>query len=673
MTVRNILLTAALPYANGDLHIGHMLEHLLCDFWTRFQKMRGHDAIFLCADDTHGTPMMIAARKQGITPEQLIERMWTRHVEDFKAFEVHHDHYSSTNTKTNQELANFCFEQMKKAGVVDHKPMRQLYCDHDKMFLPDRFVKGTCPKCGALDQYGDNCESCSTTYDSLDLKSPRCAMCGATPSPKDTEHLFVRLEDFRGFLKDWVPHHVQKEVSNKLDEWLDGELLPWCISRDEPYFGFEIPGHQKKFFYVWMDAPIGYIAATKEYAEKHGKTLDHYWRNPKSEVLHCIGKDIVRFHVLFWPAVLKTAGFNLPKQVMVHGFLTVDGVKMSKSRGTFIMAKTYLKHLDPAFFRYYMACKMNNGIDDVDLSLDDFTNRVNSDLIGKITNIASRSAQMLGRLDNKITPMAADGKELVHRAQARSEEIARHFEDRDFAKAMVVIREIADDANKYFDNYEPWKLVKTDELKTKQVLSAALNVFRVMAVYLKPILPSYVERVEALFGEKPYTWASAQQSLENHTLQTFTHLLHRVDPKKVAEMIEDQKKESAATAEPAQAAKAAKPLANEASSTIEIDDFMKVDLRIARIQAAEAVEGADKLLRLTLDLGGETRNVFSGIRHAYKPEDLVGRLTVMVTNLKPRKMKFGMSEGMVLAAGPGGKDIFILSPDSGAQPGQRVT
>jgi len=664
---RNIVLTAALPYANGDLHIGHMLEHLICDFWTRFQKMRGNDAIFICADDTHGTPIMIAARKQGLTPEQLIDSMWSRHVEDFKAFEIAHDHYSSTNSKTNQQLANFCYESLKKSGVIDHKPMRQLYCDHDKMFLPDRFVKGTCPKCGAADQYGDNCESCSTTYDSLDLKSPRCAMCGATPAPKDTEHLFVRLEDFRGFLKEWVPAHVQKEVSNKLDEWLDGDLLPWCISRDEPYFGFEIPGHPKKYFYVWMDAPVGYIAATKEYAEKNGKTLDQYWRNPKSEVFHCIGKDIVRFHVLFWPAVLKTAGFNLPKQVMVHGFLTVDGVKMSKSRGTFIMAKTYLKHLDPSFFRYYMACKINDGIDDVDLSLDDFTQRVNSDLIGKITNIASRSAQMLARLDNKIGTMASDGLDLVKRAQLRSNEMAEHFEKRDFARAMIVIREIADDANKYFDHYEPWKLVKTDEVKTKQVLAAALNVFRVMSVYLKPILPSYVAKVEKLFDESPYVWDSAQKFLENHTLSKFDHLLQRVDPKKVQDMIEQQKLESAPPANESKASSL------DLAPEIEISDFQKIDLRVARIEAATAVEGADKLLQLTLDLGGEKRNVFSGIRHAYKPEDLVGRLTIVVANLKPRKMKFGMSEGMVLAAGPGGKDIFILSPDSGALPGQRVT
>ena len=664
---RNIVLTAALPYANGDLHIGHMLEHLICDFWTRFQKMRGNDAIFICADDTHGTPIMIAARKQGLTPEQLIDSMWSRHVEDFKAFEISHDHYSSTNSKTNQQLANFCYESLKKAGVIDHKPMRQLYCDHDKMFLPDRFVKGTCPKCGAADQYGDNCESCSTTYDSLDLKSPRCAMCGATPAPKDTEHLFVRLEDFRGFLKEWVPAHVQKEVSNKLDEWLDGDLLPWCISRDEPYFGFEIPGHPKKYFYVWMDAPVGYIAATKEYAEKHGKTLDQYWRNPKSEVFHCIGKDIVRFHVLFWPAVLKTAGFNLPKQVMVHGFLTVDGVKMSKSRGTFIMAKTYLKHLDPSFFRYYMACKINDGIDDVDLSLDDFTQRVNSDLIGKITNIASRSAQMLARLDNKIGTMASDGMDLVKRAQLRANEMAEHFEKRDFARAMIVIREIADDANKYFDHYEPWKLVKTDEVKTKEVLAAALNVFRVMSVYLKPILPSYVAKVEKLFDEPPYVWDSAQKVLENHALSKFDHLLQRVDPKKVQDMIEQQKLESAPPFN------LSKSSSLDVAPEIEISDFQKIDLRVARIEAATAVEGADKLLQLTLDLGGEKRNVFSGIRHAYKPEDLVGRLTIVVANLKPRKMKFGMSEGMVLAAGPGGKDIFILSPDSGALPGQRVT
>jgi methionyl-tRNA synthetase len=664
---RSIVLTAALPYANGDLHIGHMLEHLICDFWTRFQKMRGNDAIFICADDTHGTPIMIAARKQGLTPEQLIDSMWSRHVEDFKAFEISHDHYSSTNSKTNQQLANFCYESLKKAGVIDQKPMRQFYCDHDKMFLPDRFVKGTCPKCGAADQYGDNCEACSTTYDSLDLKSPRCTMCGATPAPKDTEHLFVRLEDFRGFLKEWVPAHVQKEVSNKLDEWLDGDLLPWCISRDEPYFGFEIPGHPKKYFYVWMDAPVGYIAATQEYAEKNGKTLDQYWRNPKSEVFHCIGKDIVRFHVLFWPAVLKTAGFNLPKQVMVHGFLTVDGVKMSKSRGTFIMAKTYLKHLDPSFFRYYMACKINDGIDDIDLSLEDFTHRVNSDLIGKITNIASRSAQMLARLDNKIGTMASDGLDLVKRAQKRSVEIADHFEKRDFARAMIVIREIADDANKYFDDYEPWKLVKTDEVQTKQVLAAALNVFRVMSVYLKPILPSYVAKVEKLFDEAPYAWDSAQKVLENHALSKFDHLLQRVDPKKVQDMIEQQKLESAP------AVNLPKPSSLELAPEIEISDFQKIDLRVARIEAAAAVAGADKLLQLTLDLGGEKRNVFSGIRHAYKPEDLVGRLTIVVANLKPRKMKFGMSEGMVLAAGPGGKDIFILSPDSGALPGQRVT
>ena len=669
MTHRKIVLTAALPYANGDVHIGHMLEHLLCDFWTRFQKMRGHESLFICADDTHGTPIMLAARKQGITPEQLITQNWTSHVEDFKAFEVSHDHYSSTNSPTNRKLAEFCFASLQKAGVIETKSMRQLYCEHDKMFLPDRFVKGTCPKCGTADQYGDNCEKCSATYEPLDLKSPACSLCGNAPTPKDTEHLFVRLEDFRGFLKEWVPGHVQKEVSNKLDEWLSTELRPWCISRDEPYFGFEIPGHPKKYFYVWLDAPVGYISATEEYCVKNGKKLDDYWRNPKTEIYHCIGKDIVYFHTLFWASILKASGFNTPTKILVHGFLTVDGVKMSKSRGTFLMAKTYLKHLDPLFYRYYMACKMNNGIDDVDLSLDDFTHRVNSDLIGKITNIASRSAQMLARLDNKIGVMADDGKDLVKRAQEASEKIASHFEARDFARAMIEIREIADDANKYFDTYEPWKLVKVDEAKTKQVLAAALNVFRVMAVYLKPILPSYVEKVESLFKEKPYTWASAQAVLENHDLGDFVHLLQRIDPKKVQEMIADQKAVSAAQAPPQPVKSAVAAILPE----IEIDDFQKIDLRIARIEAAQLVVGADKLLQLTLDLGGEKKNVFSGIRHAYKPEDLVDRLTVVVANLKPRKMKFGMSEGMVLAAGPGGKDIFLLSPDSGALPGQRVT
>jgi methionyl-tRNA synthetase len=671
MSERSIVITAALPYANGDLHVGHMLEHLICDFWTRFQKMRGHDALFLCADDTHGTPIMIAARKQNISPEELIDKMWHRHVQDFKDFEIHHDHYSSTNSPTNRQMAEFCFEGLKKAKVVDVKPMRQLYCGHDKMFLPDRFVKGTCPKCGAADQYGDNCEVCSATYDPLDLRSPACALCGSSPSPKDTEHLFVRLDDYREFLKQWVPGHVQTEVSNKLNEWLAGELKPWCISRDEPYFGFEIPGHPKKYFYVWMDAPIGYISTTKEYCDKNGKNLSQYWQNPKSEIYHCIGKDIVYFHTLFWPAILKSSGFNTPKQVMVHGFLTVNGVKMSKSRGTFIMARNYLKFLDPSFFRYYMACKINNGIDDVDLSLDDFTQRVNSDLIGKITNIASRSAQMLGRLDNKIGDMADDGEHLVKMAQSKSGEIAAHYENRDFARAMVVIREIADAANKFFDDYEPWKLVKSDEQKTRQVLAATLNVFRILSIYLKPVLPSYAAKVEALFRENPYSWASSNVTLRDHALGVFEHLLQRVDPKKVEDMVEYQKAESSQAAP--QKETTAKSQTPTGLGEIEITDFQKIDLRVARIEAASIVEGADKLLQLTLDLGGEKRNVFSGIRQAYKPEDLVGRLTVVVANLKPRKMKFGVSEGMVLAAGPGGKDIFLLSPDSGAVPGQKVT
>ncbi len=671
MSERSIVITAALPYANGDLHVGHMLEHLICDFWTRFQKMRGHDALFLCADDTHGTPIMIAARKQNISPEELIEKMWHRHVQDFKDFEIHHDHYSSTNSTTNRQMAEFCFESLKKANVVDVKPMRQLYCGHDKMFLPDRFVKGTCPKCGAADQYGDNCEACSATYDPLDLRSPACALCGSAPSPKDTEHLFVRLEDYRDFLKQWVPGHVQTEISNKLNEWLAGELKPWCISRDEPYFGFEIPGHPKKYFYVWMDAPIGYISATKEYCDKNGKQLSHYWKNPKAEIYHCIGKDIVYFHTLFWPAILKSSGFNTPKQIMVHGFLTVNGVKMSKSRGTFIMAKNYIKFLDPSFFRYYMACKINDGIDDVDFSLDDFTQRVNSDLIGKITNIASRSAQMLARLDNKIGNMADDGAQLVKMAQSKSVEIAEHYENRDFARAMVVIREIADAANKFFDDYEPWKLVKSDEQKTRQVLAAALNVFRILTIYLKPVLPSYALKVEALFCEKSYSWDSTNVILRDHSLGAFQHLLQRVDPKKVDDMVEYQKAESA-QALPQKEMPATHDNSSRAGE-IEITDFQKIDLRVARIEGASTVEGADKLLQLTLDLGGEKRTVFSGIRQAYRPEDLVGRLTVVVANLKPRKMKFGMSEGMVLAAGPGGKDIFLLSPDSGALPGQKVT
>ncbi|MGE0173771.1 MAG: methionine--tRNA ligase [Oligoflexales bacterium] len=662
---RKIVVTAALPYANGDIHLGHMVEHCLVDYWTRFQKMRGHDCAFVCADDTHGTPIMVYAKKLGITPEALIAQTYSRHVEDFKKFEIAHDHYSSTNSAANKELASQIFGEMKKQGYIHEKTIDQLYCEHDKMFLPDRFVKGTCPKCKTPDQYGDACENCSTTYSPMELIQPYCVLCHKTPVKKSSAHLFFGLNQFRDFLKSWVQAHTQKEVANKLAEWLDGELQDWCISRDAPYFGFEIPGYPGKYFYVWLDAPVGYISSTKEWCEKNGKSLNDYWKNPSTEIFHCIGKDIMYFHTLFWPAMLKVSGFNTPNGVWVHGMLTFDGQKLSKSRGTFINAATYLKHLDPTYFRYYLACKLNSDIGDIDFTVDDFVSRVNSDLIGKITNVASRGATMLGKLDGILGDLDEEGKKLVAAARERKKYIEEQYEGRNYAKVVVAIREIADEANRYFDAYEPWKLIKTDEAKTKIVLTTVLNLFRMMAIYLKPILPSYAERVEKLFGEKPFTWASLDEILAKKPLKPYEHLLKRVEKEAMTKIIDESAQANAA------AAPAAAPQAAKKTPEIEYADFAKVDLRVGKVVSAEAVPNADKLLQLRVDIGGEVRNIFSGIKSAYKPEQLVGRHVVVVANLKPRKMKFGLSEGMVIAAGDG-DEIFLASIDEGAKPGDRI-
>lgn len=679
MTQRRIVLTAALPYANGDLHIGHLVEYTMADMWARFQKMRGHECLYFCAEDTHGTPVMMTARKQGVTPEQFIAKSHAERLRDFGNFEVVFDHYSSTHSPENRKLVESFFKAMQDKGAIETRTIRQAYCEHDKMFLPDRFIVGTCPKCGAENQYGDSCEACSATYETLDLKNARCSICGTKPVAKDTPHLFFKLNTYRDFLKQWVPAHTAGEVTRKLDEWLKDELRDWDISREAPYFGFEIPGYPGKYFYVWVDAPIGYVATAKEWCDKNGRDLKEFWgEDAKSEVYHLIGKDIIYFHCLFWPAMLKTAGFKLPSSVWAHGMLTVNGVKMSKSKGTGVTAATYLKHLDPLYLRYYLACKMTPGIEDLDLNLDDFVARVNSDLIGKITNVASRGAALLHRLDGRMGNLDAEGQTLVRNAQKRGESIAAFFEARDFSKALLEIRAIADDANRYIDQYEPWKLIKEDAAKTKVVLTTALNLFRIMAIYLAPVLPSYTRKVQRLFNENDYRWQDAEKVLQDHALAPFEHLMQRIDPKKVEAMVEETKATAAKAAEQTNdaAAKASAPKSADApgggAATIEYDDFAKVDLRIARIAKAEHVEGADKLLRLTLDLGGETRNVFAGIKSAYQPSDLEGRLTVMVANLKPRKMKFGMSEGMVLAAGPGGKDIFLLQPDDGAKPGDKV-
>ncbi|MEM7645614.1 MAG: methionine--tRNA ligase [Pseudomonadota bacterium] len=538
---RRIIATSALPYANGAIHVGHLVEYLQTDFWIRFQKMRGHKAIYICADDTHGTPIMIRARQEEIEPEQLIAKSQEEHQRDFAGFQIQFDHYSSTHSEENKQLAHQIFAAMENNNHIELRNVEQSYCEHDKMFLPDRFVVGNCPNCGADNQYGDSCDSCGATYSPTDLKNPGCAICGNTPVKRASEHLFFQLDHFRDFLQDWVPKHTQSEVSNKLKEWLDDELRAWDISRDEPYFGFEIPGHPGKYFYVWVDAPIGYLSSTKQWCDQQGLDFQAYWNDPKTEIFHFIGKDIVYFHALFWPAMLKNAELKTPDRICVHGFLTVNGEKMSKSKGTFIGAAQFLNHLDPAHLRYYYACKLN-GIGDIDLNFEDFANRVNSDLIGKITNLGSRGAQMTNKkLGGSVGRPSQEGLEIIKKAQEKAGEIADLFENLNFAKAMVEIRELADLANRYFDEKAPWKMIKEDEDATKEVLADILNIFRILTIYLKPILPLYAEKVESLFGEASFTWDSAQEIRSDFQLNPFEHLSQRVDSSKIEELIEASK------------------------------------------------------------------------------------------------------------------------------------
>jgi methionyl-tRNA synthetase len=665
---RRIVATGALPYANGPIHIGHLVEYLQVDFWTRFQKLRGHECLYICADDTHGTPIMVKARELGVTPEDYIAQSKADHMRDFADFGIEFDYFGSTNDPENKQLAESFYAKMREAGHTDIRDIEQLYCDRDKMFLPDRFVKGTCPVCASKDQYGDSCDVCGSTYAPIEMKDARCTICGTTPVQRKSSHVFFKLDHFRDFLKTWVPQHTSSEVANKLSEWTSGELRDWDISRDKPYFGFEIPGLKEKYFYVWVDAPIGYISSTWNWCKLNGRDLKDYWQDPTTENYHFIGKDIVYFHCLFWPAMLKTAGYNLPREVFVHGMLTVNGEKMSKSKGTSVSARKYLEHLDPMYLRYYYACKINGNLHDVDLNIEDFLGRVNSDLIGKITNLGSRGAQMLSkRLEARMGSLSGEALKLVELAQSKSEEIASHYEKRDFGKAMTEIRAIADEANRYFDERAPWKLINTDPEATREVLTSILNVFRLLTIYLKPVLPKYADNVAKLMGEKPYVWNDVTKQVTNHAIGDYVHLAVRIEMPKIQQMIEESKVTD--TKAPASAPAPAKA----EGGLIDIDDFAKVDLRIAKIISAEEIEGADKLLRLKVDLGdGGERQIIAGIKSAYAAASLVGRLTIVVANLKPRQMKFGMSEGMVLAAGPGGKELFILSPDSGAKPGQKV-
>lgn len=664
MSKRRIVVTSALPYANGAIHIGHLVEYLQTDFWVRFQKMRGHDCVYICADDTHGTPIMVRARKEGITPEELIARSHEMHSKDFADFGVAFDNYYTTNSPENKEFCLSIYKKMVEANALSSKMMPQMYCEHDSMFLPDRFIKGICPKCGAEDQYGDSCDKCGTTYEPTDLIKPKCAVCGATPVIRDSEHLYFELEPQRDFLAKWLPEHTSSDVANKLMEWFGEPLRGWDISRDAPYFGFEIPDHPGKFFYVWLDAPVGYMASLKNWCDKNGHSFEEYWGDD-SEIYHFIGKDIVRFHCLFWPTMLKVGGFRGPSKVFVHGFLTVNGEKMSKSKGTFISARTYLDNLDPMYLRFYYACKLGSTTDDIDLNLEDFVFRVNSDLVGKITNLASRGAQMLHKnFDGMAGEMDDEGHVIWREACEKADDIADFYERREFGQVLTAVREIAEETNKYFDMKTPWTLVKTDPDAARRVLTSIVNIFRVMAIYLKPILPDYADKVAKLLGEEPYTWDDISKEFENRSVGKYEYLAVRVDPEKVKAMVEASKVAAAPQAP------AIEPIASE----IAFDDFAKVDLRVAKVLSAESVEGSDKLLRLQLDLGeGKPRQIFSGIKKSIAPETLVGKSVVVVANLAPRKMRFGISEGMVVCAQNADGSLKMIFADEGAQSGGRIS
>ena len=678
---RKILVTSALPYANGSIHLGHMLEYIQTDMWVRFQKHRGNQCTYVCADDAHGSAIMLRAEKEGITPEQLIANVQAEHSADFAEFLVDFDNFHSTHAEENRELSSAIYIKLREAGHIATRSITQYFDPEKKMFLADRFIKGTCPKCGTEDQYGDNCEKCGATYAPTDLKNPKSAISGATPVLKDSEHFFFKLPDFDAMLKSWTRSGaLQDAVANKIAEWLDAGLQQWDISRDAPYFGFEIPDAPGKYFYVWLDAPIGYMASFKNLCARRPELdFDAYWaKDSTAELYHFIGKDIVNFHALFWPAMLEGAGYRKPTAINVHGYLTVNGQKMSKSRGTFIKARTYLDHLSPEYLRYYYASKLGRGVDDLDLNLEDFVQKVNSDLVGKVVNIASRCAGFIHKGNAGVMVEGNAAPELTDAFLAAAPSIAEAYEARDFARAMREIMALADRANAWIAEKAPWAMAKVEgkQDEVQAVCALGINLFRQLIIFLKPVLPQLAADAEAFLNVEPLTWNDYNVLLASHQLNAFKPLMTRIDPVKVQAMSDASKEDLAASqtdtgsAAPQGNGELVKePLAAE----IDFDAFAAVDLRVALILKAEAVEGADKLLRLTLDIGDEQRNVFSGIKSAYpNPSDLEGRLTMMIANLKPRKMRFGISEGMVMAAGPGGEEIYLLSPDSGAKPGQRI-
>jgi len=668
--MRKIVVTSALPYANGPIHIGHLVEYLQTDIWVRFQKAMGNECLYFCADDTHGTPIMISAKNKGIAPEELINQVHSEHYSDFTGFEIAFDNYYSTHSEENRRFSEMIYNRAAEAGSIVQKEIQQAYDEQEKMWLPDRYIKGTCPRCKAPDQYGDSCDVCGAHYQTTELIDAVSTVSGNPPVLKNSTHYFFRLSQYEKSLKElFAAGYVQESVQNKLDEWFEEGLKDWDISRDGPYFGFKIPGEEDKYFYVWLDAPIGYMASCKNWCDKNGRDFERIWNSGEYEICHFIGKDIMYFHALFWPALLFSANIKTPNRLFVHGFLTVNGQKMSKSKGTFIKASTYLKHLDPQHLRYYYASKLTGDVGDIDLSIEDFVNRVNSDLVGKLANLASRSGPMLTKkLDGMLGTLDAKGRAIVDELIAAKDEIVNAYENLNYAAAIRRIAALADVCNKYVEEQQPWGTIKSDVEGTRTTLTAVLNAVKVLAVYLKPVLPEFAAKIERFLAVDALTFADVETVLENRKINDFIRLIERIDKEKVEAMIEESKQDAPQKAVVEPENKLDEPLAEECT----IDDFMKVDLRVARIASASAVEGADKLLALELDLGELKKHVFAGISKAYKPEDLVGRLVVCVANLKPRKMKFGLSEGMVCAAGPGGAEVFLLSPDSGAKPGQRI-
>ncbi len=677
MSDRKILVTSALPYANGPIHLGHLVEYIQTDIWVRFQKQRGNACYFVCADDTHGTPIMLKADSLGIPPEELIVQVGKDHLADFTEFGVAFDNYHSTHSEENKIFSSLIYTRLRDAGHISSRTITQAFDPVKNMFLPDRFIKGDCPKCGAKEQYGDGCEVCGATYSPTELKNAVSAISGEKPIEKDSVHYFFNLADFTQMLTDWTrAGHLQLEVKNKLAEWLDGGLQQWDISRDAPYFGFEIPDAPGKYFYVWLDAPIGYMASFKNLCDKKALNFDEFWaKDSTTELYHFIGKDIIYFHALFWPAMLNGSNFRTPSAIFAHGFLTVNGEKMSKSRGTFITARTYLDHLNPEYLRYYFAAKLSAGVDDIDLNFDDFTQRVNSDLVGKVVNIASRCSGFINkRFANTLSANCSE-TELFKEFIAANETIANFFEAREFGKAMREIMALADKANQYIDEKKPWLIAKQEgqESELHEVCSTSLNLFRLLAAYLKPVLPTLTTEAESFLNIESQTWPTIDTlPLTNHQVNDFKPLLTRVEADKITAIVEASKDNLEKTASTVKAKPIKEKQFEPIADTIDFNDFAKLDLRIAKILKADTIDGSDKLLNLTVDIGDETRTIFAGIKSAYTPEDLEGKLTLVIANLAPRKMRFGTSEGMVLAAGPGDKEIFILRPDTGATAGMRV-